>query len=227
MAPANPIAGARRTPLLQVRNYATDRLRNSRWPAGAAGERGVERVPKIVRRRLRPGAADIDISVVDAPAIDQSTRRPFMDENRGFRRTSCPSHLHQLVPRIADGGRVLVESRQVLPNRRSGLRRIDEHQPEANTLRFIRSPKALHGWQKAIGNRAIGPSEDEHRRPRATRDVQRIRGSAAQIDSATTLREEGSGSRKNRKRERTEQRAKHSRPQGAAHNEEYSWRPRR
>ena len=42
------LVGYRERGILQVRNYATYRLRNSRRPADVAGERGVERVLKIV-----------------------------------------------------------------------------------------------------------------------------------------------------------------------------------
>ncbi len=78
--------------------------------------------------------------------------------------------------------------------------------------RFIRRPKALDGRQQAIGNRAIGAREDEHAGAHAAADVQRIGRPAVEIDAARTLRGHRPGSKKNRER--------HTRPQGAAHNEE-------
>ena len=137
---------------------------------------------------------------------------PLVDEDRRFGRARRSGQLHQLVTGIADRGRVLIERHQMCADGRGRLGRIDEHQPETDAPRFIRRPKALDGRQQAIGNRAIGAREDEHAGAHAAADVQRIGRPAAEIDAARTLRGHRRDSKKNRER--------HTRPQGAAHNEE-------
>ena len=211
-SPANPHAVRRRTPLLQVRNYATYRLRNSRRPAGAAARarrpaRSEDRVtsPSAGRGRRRRICCRCGR---DRPADS----RPFMDEDRRFRRTRRPSHLHQLVTRIADGGRSAdrraVRCCRIAAAGSDGSTNTSQKRTPLGSYAARRRSTA-GSRRLAIGQSVRVKISTVARMPPAMSSG--FGGPAAQIDSRQRpCADSGADSRKNRKRERPEQRAEHA-----------------